>query len=298
MVRASIAVALAGGLLAAVTAAAAAGTNRGDRINAARTCATLRAANGSAFALQYASFSGCTSRWTHIVHHIRLAALAACHEKRLHKRKLARCIRTTTATRLSVLVTAAKNGASACATQLASLGTGAFEQTYGANHNLRNAFGKCISRQGRSPRNGSHPSAHEQHYSVKLSELNDSGISGMGRLLVTDNTLKARLTIRGLANAQSHTVTLDGLGSGSARCPTRTADSNHDGIISLSEGQPTFGNVLVVLGAAALTSEGWSTPLTASLLPLQTRTIVLQGGTANGSFDATLPIACGTITLR
>lgn len=37
------------------------------------------------------------------------------------------------------------NAATACRAELASLGEAAFEQKYGHNHNLRNAFGKCVS---------------------------------------------------------------------------------------------------------------------------------------------------------
>lgn len=37
------------------------------------------------------------------------------------------------------------NAAKACRVELASMGKTAFEQKYGRNHNLRNAFGKCVS---------------------------------------------------------------------------------------------------------------------------------------------------------
>ena len=37
-----------------------------------------------------------------------------------------------------------------CRAELKSLGTSAFEQKYGKNHNLRNAFGKCVSKTAQS----------------------------------------------------------------------------------------------------------------------------------------------------
>jgi hypothetical protein len=38
-----------------------------------------------------------------------------------------------------------ENGAKACKAERASLGVGAFNKKYGTNHNLKNAFGKCVS---------------------------------------------------------------------------------------------------------------------------------------------------------
>jgi hypothetical protein len=38
-----------------------------------------------------------------------------------------------------------KSPAQLCKAELSTLGTGAFEQKYGKNHNLKNAFGKCVS---------------------------------------------------------------------------------------------------------------------------------------------------------
>jgi hypothetical protein len=37
------------------------------------------------------------------------------------------------------------NGAKTCKAERGSLGAGAFRKKYGTNHNLRNAFGKCVS---------------------------------------------------------------------------------------------------------------------------------------------------------
>jgi hypothetical protein len=41
------------------------------------------------------------------------------------------------------------NPARACKAELASIGKTAFEHTYGSNHNLHNAFGKCVSAKAR-----------------------------------------------------------------------------------------------------------------------------------------------------
>lgn len=39
-----------------------------------------------------------------------------------------------------------------CRAELKSLGASAFEQKWGSNHNLKNAFGKCVSKTAQSPR--------------------------------------------------------------------------------------------------------------------------------------------------
>jgi len=48
------------------------------------------------------------------------------------------------------------NAVKACRAELASLGKHAFEQKYGKNHNLRNAFGKCVS-------SAAHAKHHHHH---------------------------------------------------------------------------------------------------------------------------------------
>jgi hypothetical protein len=42
------------------------------------------------------------------------------------------------------------NAAKACKAERASLGVEAFNKKYGTNHNLKNAFGKCVSGKSKS----------------------------------------------------------------------------------------------------------------------------------------------------
>jgi hypothetical protein len=46
-----------------------------------------------------------------------------------------------------------KSPAQLCKAELKTLGTAAFRQTYGKNHNLRNAMGKCVAKH-----------AHQKHH--------------------------------------------------------------------------------------------------------------------------------------
>src|SRR5436190_1269468 len=110
--------------------------------------------------------------------------------------------------------------------------------------------------------------------------------------------LSAKPTLTGLEANQSHAIAIRGLSTGAASCPTSSADTNNDGTISLSEGQASFGDVLLGLDPSTLSSSGSSTTVQASLSPLQTRSIVVLGKTVNGSYDPTLPVACGLIATK
>lgn len=311
MFRVISAVAAAAMLAVAATASAGTGVSGADKANAARACTNLRTASSSAFSAQYANFGACTSKWAHAAHTARLATQTACRQRGLSGNKLAACVKTGTYTTLTPQVTAAKNAAKACAAERTSLGDTGFEQKYGANHNLANAFGKCVSGKSSSSNHGggtttgtttttpttTNPQS-AQHYSVTLSQLNSSNVSGSGTLLLNANKLQVKLTTSGLESGQTHQIAIRGLSSGSASCPTTSADTNSDGVISQTEGQSSFGTVLLGLDPASLTADGWTATIESSLLPLQTRTIVVLGKTVNGSYDATVPVACGTISVK
>ncbi len=284
-------------LVFAVAALAASPINGTDRANAARACSSLRTSlTVSTFTHQYATFGACTSQWVHTAHAARVAALAACRAKGLSGTQLSACVKTQTRTRLTIDVSLAKNAAKACAALLHTKGVATFESIYGGNHNLRNAFGKCVSShiQAASANNGSSTNGNSaaKHYTVTLSQLNSSGVSGTGTLLLNRNDLTVKLDVLGLEAGQTHAVTIRGLASGNATCPTASADANSDGLISLSEGQVYFGSELLALSASML---GHAQTVSSAVLPLQTRTIVVFGKTVNGSYDATLPVACGVV---
>jgi hypothetical protein len=287
-------------LVVAVAASASSPINGTDRANAARACTALRTANTSAFGQQYASFGACTSQWAHKAHAARLAAQTACRAKALKGSKFTACVKTATNATLATQTAKTKSAEKACAAERKSLGDAAFATKYGRNTNMRNAFGKCVSQtaSGKTPTGGGGGGggSSAQHFAVTLNQLNASNASGTGTLLLNGNKLQVKLSITGLEANQSHAMAIRGVASGAASCPTSAADTNADGMISLSEGQPAFGDVLLSLDPASLSASGWSTDVQATLSPLQTRTIVVLGKTVNGTYDATLPVACGTIT--
>jgi hypothetical protein len=285
-------------LTVAATAAATSGVNGTDRANAARACSALRTSLGATtFGHQYATFGACTSQWVARAHAARMAALTACQAKNLSGKALSNCVKGATNTTLATQVTTYKNAAKACAAELKSLGVTAFEHKYGTNTNLRNAFGKCVSKQVSSKGTGGQGGGGAaQHFAVSLGALNNSGVSGSGTLLLNKNVLTVKLTIDGLEANQQHAVAIRGLASGNATCPTSAADTNADSTITLTEGQPFFGAELLALDSAA--QSGSPQTVSSTLSPLQTRTIVVLGKTVNGTYDATLPVACGVIASK
>jgi hypothetical protein len=292
-VAATLAIVLPAATLGAIT--------KQDRANGARACTTLRASLGTnTFALTYKTFGTCVSAWTTKAASDRVAATRACHAKGLTGTKLSACVRAGTRARLNAQVSTTKNAAKACAAELQSLGATAFEQNYGNNTNLRNAFGKCVSLHASGKTTGNPPAT--TRFTADLSQLNNSGVTGTVHLALTGDQLKVVLDAQNLEANQQHMQHIHGLASGNATCPTASADSNHDGLISFSEGLPFYGAVLVPLEpfptANASGNVHYEETLTVSastIGALETRTIVLHGKTVSGAYDATLPVACGQI---
>jgi hypothetical protein len=289
-------------LVAGLAIPAAMGAVNGtDKANAARACTTLRTQVGTTtFGSWYHTFGACTSAWVGKAHSARVSATSTCKHRGLHGRALASCISLRTKSKLNVGIAPFKNAAKACAAELASTGFAAthsgqsFAAFYGSNDNDANAFGKCVSMKA----SGKTPPANNaaQHFTTTLTALNSSGVGGSGTFLLNgDNKLKINLSLSGLEANQSHEVAIRGLASGNATCPTSAADTNKDGLVSLAEAQPSFGNVLTGLSTAQQSGEQLTAA--ASWLPLTSRTVVVLGKTVNGAYDATLPVACGTIAV-
>ena len=281
--------------LVAVTTASASAINGTDRANAARACTTLRASNTVAFANQYASFGACTSAWVQKAHADRTAATTACRAKHLTGKALSTCVKVATGKSLATQTTTARNAAKACQGELQSIGDTAFEKKYGANGNLRNAFGKCVSRQVSNAGGSGSSSSGASHYAVTLNPLNGTAVAGSGTLLLNGHKLQIKLNVTNLSEVDRQ-IAIRGLASGQATCPSMAADTNGDGSISDSEGQASYGSVLLGLDLASLSGSGWSATVSSSLLPLQSRAIVVLS--RSPGTVSTVPVACGVITAK
>lgn len=271
--------------------------NGTDRANGLRACISLRTSLGvTTLGNAYHTYNACLSQWVAKAHGARVAATSSCKQRGVHGSALASCITAGTRASLNISINTTRNAAKACAADLAKMGASSFASTYGVNAHDANAFGKCVSARPPAKTPPTPSDNRAQHFTTTLTGLNGSRVSGSGTLLVTGgDKLKVNLSLAGLEPGQPHYVGISGLPSGNATCPTSsTDDTDHDGVISLSEAQPSVGNVLATLSTSQQTGEQLT--MSSSWLPLPSRTIIVLGETVNGIYDASLPVACGQIS--
>jgi len=139
-------------------------------------------------------------------------------------------------------------------------------------------------------------------YTVNLSELNNSGVSGTATLTLMGDKLEVHIQASGLEPDKAHPQHIHGFveNNKNSTCPTIAADTNGDGLVDLVEGLPSYGPVLLTLSPTPTAPDGTidykqTFDMTADLRPLQNRAIVLHGLTVNGEYMATLPVACGMV---
>ncbi len=145
----------------------------------------------------------------------------------------------------------------------------------------------------------------EQEFQVQLRALNGSGVTGTAEIKIKNHkTLKIKLKANGLEANKLHPQHIHGLSDASriATCPESSADVDGDGVISVGEGLPFYGPIVLPLNPFDLVGDKGKlrykasyTINPASIQPLQNRTIVLHGMTVNGVYVPSLPIACGQI---
>lgn len=143
----------------------------------------------------------------------------------------------------------------------------------------------------------------DQTYTVQLTELNGSGVSGMATIELTGDMLDVHLQASGLTPDMEHMQHIHGFveTNQNSVCPPMSADTNGDGLISLVEGIPFYGPVLVpftpypVADAMGRVDFMNSYAITKAARPLQNNVIVLHGMYVNGVYDPTIPVACGQL---
>jgi hypothetical protein len=147
-------------------------------------------------------------------------------------------------------------------------------------------------------------------YVSDLQPLNGSGVTGSALLMLDEDRLRVLVLAEGEEPNREHAQHIHGLGHGDqSTVPPVSADTDHDGVISLLEGFPFYGKVLLALDEPfpIASSSGivfyshWFDggsldPLLVSTVLLTKRMIVLQGMTVGEQYDATIPVACGVIT--
>lgn len=116
-------------------------------------------------------------------------------------------------------------------------------------------------------------------------------MDGAGNLTVS-------LDVKGVVPGQLHPQHIHGHG-GVSTCPTPQADADGDGVVSVGEGVPDYGPVMVSLTPFQTPSgsryEYEATFANQGALEPERRAIVVHGAFVNGAYDASLPVACGTV---
>jgi len=162
-------------------------------------------------------------------------------------------------------------------------------------------------------------------YTATLGALNGSGVSGTATVTVEGDQMMVTVDVEGTVAEQVHPQHIHGGTDGMmSSCPTMEADSNGDGRISVSEGAPAYGGILVPLDGSLDTAEDLGevetfptantdgaytydrSIATADLgvnedrsfddLSLENHAIVVHGAMVDGAYQATLPVACGALS--
>ncbi|MUP46580.1 hypothetical protein E0K83_12610 [Gramella sp. BOM4] len=145
------------------------------------------------------------------------------------------------------------------------------------------------------PNNG----AKAKTYTVNFGELNGSGVSGMAELVLDGVNLTVRISASGMEPG-AHAQHIHGFteNKGNSQCPPESADTDGDGLISVGEGAPFYGGVLLALTPFPEADEDGNIEfemtyydVTKDITPLQNKSIVLHGMDGMPS----LPVACGQI---
>lgn len=144
-----------------------------------------------------------------------------------------------------------------------------------------------------------------QYYTAHLEALNHSGVSGKAMLTLHGHTLTVEIMASGLEPGMLHVQHIHGFteNNKNAKCPDVNADTDGDGLVTLAEGLPYYGAVLLPLtpfptaGSDGMVhyTETFDLSDGNAVSPLQNRAIVLHGLTVQGEYVATLPVACAQI---
>jgi hypothetical protein len=137
----------------------------------------------------------------------------------------------------------------------------------------------------------------EDEFEVQLAPLNDSGVTGTAEVSLEGDQVTVKIEAKGMVPGQPHAQHIHGLDSGNATCPGDDLDTDGDGIISVQEGAPAYGDILVDLqpypAADADGSITYDKSLAADdVAPLPDRVVVLHGLNSGGKYDGSIPVAC------
>lgn len=151
------------------------------------------------------------------------------------------------------------------------------------------------------------PLDEEMYFKTCAFPTNGSNALAFAYFQVKGNILKATVLAAGVTPNEMHQQHIKGLDNGAnATCAPSSADTNGDGFISIAEGTPFYGNVILPLDFEngdfpVASSDGFYIYQRTfnigglSVSNWENLVVVAHGGMVNGSYDATLPVACGEV---
>lgn len=145
-------------------------------------------------------------------------------------------------------------------------------------------------------------------YKTYLNTLNNSGVHGVARVVLKGNRLTVSIQAEGVEAGKPHPQHIHGFADDSAAsCPDLSADTDGDHLVSVGEGVPVFGPIILPLQPFQTAEDGTINYQEEFMLgedvavtvddvePLGKRTIVLHGLTIDGTYVPTMPVACGRL---
>ncbi|HYN96561.1 MAG TPA: hypothetical protein VES42_22185 [Pilimelia sp.] len=153
-----------------------------------------------------------------------------------------------------------KIGAAACGVAAAIAGVGAPAGAHGGGHpsHANNAnHNSHVGHGGHGQTGGTASGAasidgRSSVAVVRLGQLNDSGAHGVAVVRLRGTRVSLHLVVSGVLRNAPHAMHFHAGAAG--RCPTRAADVNSDGVVSVTEGHPFYGGVVTSLTTSGDTS--------------------------------------------
>ena len=142
-------------------------------------------------------------------------------------------------------------------------------------------------------------------FRTTLMPLNNSGVFGTATIRLTDGQYSVKIHAFGFEPNKEHAQHTHGhVDKRNSECPAPSADTDHDGLVSLIEGLPFYGPVLQsltpfqtpTLNGMEIYHNSFAVDTSSAdkdVTPPERHEIVLHGLTVNGAYNALLPVSCG-----
>jgi hypothetical protein len=144
------------------------------------------------------------------------------------------------------------------------------------------------------------PTAGAAVYTALLKPVNGSKVHGLATVIVNGSRVRVMIAAAGMVPNQSHAQHIHGIESSSSTCPPTVAGT----ITPESAAEAYYGPVLVPLEpfptASASGTITYSTAVSvpSTTFPLTGKAIVLHGLMVNGTYDPSVPVACGELVAQ